>query len=62
MRIKIVSDGTGIGTKVINADTGERLRWIKRISWSISGPDELATATVHFTKVEIEVIGDDGDG
>ena len=34
MRVKIESDGTSRGTRVVNADTGEELDGVREIEWS----------------------------
>jgi hypothetical protein len=47
MKIKIVSDGTSLGTKVLNAETGEALEGASRVDWSIEA-GELGKAVVHF--------------
>lgn len=54
MRIKIISDGTPSNTKVINAETGERIFDITGIVWQIDA-DNLAKATVDFILIPVEV-------
>lgn len=57
MRIKIVSDGTGRGTKVINAETGEVVEGVKSATWSCSARGE-AMVVLTFVHVHVEVEGD----
>lgn len=58
VRVKVVSDGTPAGTKVINADTGEDLGLpISAITWHIDG-DSAGQALVRLTLVQVEVEGE----
>jgi hypothetical protein len=60
MKIKIVSDGTSMGTKIVNADTGEDTGLVKQvqsITWSIDAKS-LATVVMTLVKVPVEVVGD----
>jgi len=59
MEIKIISDGTPYGTKVINKETGETLDLIEHVSWDIDAKDTgLARATIRFVKTEVDLIGE----
>ena len=58
MKIKIVSDGTGPGTKVVDAETGELVEMVQSAKWSISGPDELAVTEIVVAGVEVDVEGE----
>ena len=53
-RLKIVSDGTGPGTHVYDAD-GKELHGITRVSWSIE-PGRFAVVTLDCL-AEIEAAG-----
>lgn len=57
MKIKIVSEGRGATTKVIDADTGEPLQNIDKVSWSVEAKG-LANAVVEFINVPVDVIGE----
>ena len=56
MKIKIVSDGTGPGTQIVNAETGEPIERVMNVTWSVPDPGALAvvTMTVHAVEAEIE--------
>src|ERR1039458_5290484 len=57
--VKIVSDGTPNGTRLIDTDTGAEIRYVSSITWRIdSMPMHFATATVEFTAVPIEANGE----
>jgi hypothetical protein len=58
MKIKIVSDGTVRGSKVMDAETGEMLSCVQSVEWSVKAGEEhfaRATLTVINVPVEIEV-------
>lgn len=57
MKLKIVSDGTFLGTKVINLETGEELEDITKINWQISFPYG-AEILLGLSNIPVEVIGD----
>lgn len=59
MRLRIVSDGTGLGTHVETED-GDRLENVTDIQWRVSANDEAARAVITFAAaVEVDVIGED---
>lgn len=45
MRLRIESDGTPHGTRVVNADTGEVLEQVVEATWSIA-PNRLPVVSV----------------
>lgn len=53
MKLKIISDGTSAGTKVVNAETGEELKNVVRIQWEIEGRGR-ARATIELDGVMFE--------
>lgn len=55
--IKIVSDGTLLGTSVRTLD-GQELEWITNIRWEMDVNSSVATATIEFTKVPVELTGE----
>lgn len=59
MKIKIVSDGTRGGTKVINAETGELIEKVFAIYWNVEA-GELPIATIKVL-AEVELVVDDPD-
>lgn len=63
MRLKIVSDGSPLGTVVRNADTGEALDGILEVTWRAWAPQEpgdpwqFAECTIRLENVPVDVIG-----
>lgn len=55
MKLKIISDGTPMGTEVVDIETGERLENLKIIEWkcSVFGDNARATLTIDAVQVEI---------
>ena len=68
MKIKIISDGTRKGTRVVNAETGELVRGVRGIKFEISSDREgehydWAHATLELFDVQVELeckVADDG--
>ncbi len=56
MKIKIISEGRGINTKIINAETGEQLEGVTSAKWECSA-NGLAMATLSFINVPVDVEG-----
>lgn len=61
MKLKIISDGTSFGTKLLNEDTGEPIGFVESIEWKINVGDTFATAVVKFVQVPVEIIAFDVD-
>lgn len=64
MRIKIISDGTIMGTRVLNADTGDALEGVKGVTihpMFVDG-DMAVMATVTFIQPELDIIAKDPHG
>ena len=59
MKVKIISDGTSIGTRIVNAETGEPIEGCRAAHW-ICDMDEyqVATAILEFINVPVEIIGE----
>lgn len=55
--IKIISDGTGFGTRVVDEATGEPITNITRVEWVVAA-DGVAMANLRAIKVPLEVVGD----
>jgi hypothetical protein len=56
MKIKIISDGTPVGTQVINEATGETIDQCTSVKFEVS-VGKLATVELKLVKVPIQVIG-----
>ena len=54
MNIKIVSDGKGWNTHIYDVDTGKEIEGAEFVKWEVP-VDGLATATIRFVKIPIEV-------
>lgn len=58
-RIRIVSDGTPMGTHVFDGEHELDPGSITDVAWSITArPPHLATATVTFRHVQVDVVGE----
>lgn len=55
MELKIISDGTSEGTKVVNSETEEEINGVTSIEWSI-GSGEFAVAKIEFNLAQAEVV------
>ena len=55
MELKIISDGTSDGTKVVDWKTGEVLEGVTNVEWSI-GVGEIAVAKIELNMARVELI------
>jgi len=55
MKLKLISDGTCIGTKLIDEDTGEMVHGISKINCKMDAKDTLSTVTVEFFNIPVEI-------
>lgn len=55
MKLKIISDGTPKGTKVINPETGEVLSNVVMVNWSYMVGDSKPRAMIEIDDVESEL-------
>jgi hypothetical protein len=58
MRVKIISDGTSLGTRVVDAETGEILEGIVGLSWVATARSDLTAATITLMGVPVELESD----
>lgn len=56
MKLKLISDGTNLGTKLIDEDTGESLKGISQIDFQASVADPVAEVTVKFFNIPVEIV------
>lgn len=54
--VKIVSDGTSAGTRLIDEDSGESIGYVDTIEWSVTVGQPLAKAKVVFTQVPVYML------
>ena len=57
MEIKIVSDGTALGTKIYDAVTGAELKNVSRISWELDADSWDAKVEMTLINVPMELRG-----
>lgn len=55
MRLKLVSDGTNTGTKLIDEDTGEMVHGISKITWEANAKDVVTKTTVEFFNIPVDI-------
>lgn len=57
MKLKLISDGTNTGTKLIDEDTGEMIHGISKLSWEADINNIAVTkTTVEFFNVPVEIV------
>ena len=59
MRIKILSDGSPTGTRLVDAESGEPVHGVTSIEWAHKA-GELVYAVVEFHSLPVEIIVDVG--
>jgi len=57
MKIKIISEGYGTTTRIVNADSGELVEGVISVSWKCSSLNDPAYAILKIINVPVEVIG-----
>jgi hypothetical protein len=55
MKLKLISDGTSVGTKLIDEDTGEMVHGIQSLSWEADAEGYLTSLHVHLFNVPVEI-------
>lgn len=55
MNLKVISDGTETGTKLINADTGEMIHGVSKITVCADCTDQLVKTTVEYFNIPVEI-------
>ena len=58
MRLKIISEGRGATTKIINEKTGEVLINARSVTWTVDARG-LAHATIELINVAIDAVVDE---
>lgn len=60
MKIKIISDGTRQGTRIVNAKTGEEIEGVVSVEWdmSVRYGDFESQLTLEIANVQLELVGD----
>jgi len=58
MKIKIISDGTIEGTKVVSAKTGEEIESVTKIGWMAESGEIYSRAIIEIINVPVEIESD----
>lgn len=56
MKLKIVSDGTREGTKLIDENSGEMIHGVSEIIWSANPNNTMTKTTIKFFNIPVEII------
>ena len=54
--IRIVSDGTTSGTRLIDVESGESIGFVESIEWAATIGQPLTKTVVVFNKVPVELV------
>lgn len=57
MKIKVISDGTATGTRLIN-ENGEMIERVSKVVITIDAEQEIVTADVKFILTETDIVAD----
>jgi len=60
-QIRIVSDGTRFGTKVTWEATGEEIKYVTKVEWSLDANEGIAKCALHLFEVEVDLQVPDED-
>lgn len=58
MRVRIESDGTVAGTLVTDAETGEAIEGVQKVTLSIDARTREVTTTVELRRPAVDLVGD----
>ena len=56
MKLKIISDGTNTGTKLIDEDTGEMIHGISKLTWEVNVENFTTKVGVEFFNIPVEFV------
>lgn len=56
MRLKIISDGTAHGTKIVDEKTGEAIENALMVSWSISTEEAQSVVMLELQGVSCDIV------
>ena len=56
IKLKVISDGTPSGTKVVDSKTGEEIEGVRSVEWSIAF-NEFSVTKIELGESSIEAIG-----
>lgn len=55
MKLKVISDGTTVGTKIINEESGELLSGVASIDIMIDANNKFVTCNIKLVDVKLEL-------
>lgn len=55
MKLKIISDGTPTGTKLIDEETGEAIHLIQKLTWEANANEFSTKITIELLNVPVEI-------
>ena len=55
MKLKIISDGTSCGTKLIDEDTGKAVGLVQSIDWSVNAGAPFADCVIKISTLPVEL-------
>jgi hypothetical protein len=60
LKIKVISDGTALRTRIVNAETGEPIDLpVTKITWECAARDQVATLVLTCQMpVAVELVGE----
>jgi hypothetical protein len=58
MKLKVISDGTAQGTKVVNEATGEELENVFAVQWTVDAQSGKSHASIGVVQVAMESLGE----
>lgn len=58
MKLKIISDGTNTGTKLIDEDTGEMIHMVQKITYEATADDTFPKVTIELINVPVEIVSE----
>ena len=58
MKIKVISDGTGVGTKIINEETGEEIKNATFLKIEVFAGQKNNVCELHLANVPFEFTGE----
>lgn len=60
MRLRVVSDGTILGSRVVHAETGEPVHGVVGVTWRLGPGDWIAHVTIELAGDEcaVDLVGE----
>lgn len=58
MKLKLISNGTNSGTKLINETSGEMVNLIQKLSFKASAKEDFSNINLNIINIPIEIVAD----